>query len=588
MTKAFHRNQGGFRGIEIMKTKCLLVLYVTLLFGNSFAGTFTTASTLIPVPDRATATDSGDTAPAAMAETIHLDATVYIPDGVVAPAPVLVIVHPFGGTKDSDTVTAIAQDFATQGYVVIAPTMRGFGNSEGLVSLAGPNEINDLKTIMVAMQNGTIGDSPAVAIPVSSLSKFGVTGASYGGGHSFEIMRTHVAGLAAVAPIIGWTDLYQALSPNNVPKFSFTVGLFASGYDAQNPNYDDSMFNDLNDLLGGHPEDVRTGNAQANIDWRSVIFDPAELSVPTFVIQGWRDWLFPSEQATSLFAASTNIPFFKLYIGGLGHPPATADITNPEAVFLRSELLRWFDYWLKGLDTGIENDPRVTIAPEHTGDWSQSALITANTFPLPNTTTDTFLLNNKMLSTTSSGGRASVVQASRFGPTAFAPIDRALGINANALITAVGAANLAINSGGDVLDSRVATGLDSGANSVTFNSAPLTAALHVVGFPQVNLTVAATVSNAYYYVQLLEKLPNGTIHLVSRGAFKDTGTGFRKAHVIGFSLFGTNHTFTTGNKIQLRISSRDFPFFLPNLDQENFKILHGSRNPSSLALPVVP
>src|SRR5439155_16737874 len=120
--------------------------------------------------------------------TIHLDARVYIADGVAAPAPVVVVIHPYNGSKDSDTAVTLARDFAAQGYVVITPTARGFGNSEGLVSLAGPNEINDLKTIIVAMQNGTIGDSPAVAIPVSGLSKFGVTGASYGGGHSFEVM----------------------------------------------------------------------------------------------------------------------------------------------------------------------------------------------------------------------------------------------------------------------------------------------------------------------------------------------------------------------------------------------------------------
>jgi predicted acyl esterase len=571
-----------------MRTKCLVALALLFVFTSVFGGTFTTSDTLIPVPDQATGTAGGDTAPAAIAGTIHLDARVYIPDGVAAPAPVIVIVPPYAGSKDSSLVQDLAGDFATQGYVVLTPTMRGFGGSEGLVTLAGPNEINDLKTIILAMQNGTIGDSPAVVIPVSSLSKFGVTGVSYGGGHSFEIMRTHVAGLTAVAPIIGWTDLYQALSPNNVPKFSFTIGLFASGFDPQNPNYDNRLFDDLKSLLGGHPEDVRGGNPQVNIDWRSVILNPTELAVPAFVIQGWRDWLFPAEQATALFQASTNIPFFKLYIGGLGHPPAKADITNPEAVFLRSELLRWFDYWLKGINTGIATDPRVTVAPEHTGDWSQTALVTANTFPLPNTTTSTFLLNGKTLSTTASGGRASVVHPTGFGPSIFTPIQNALGGDANALITAIAAANLLVNSGGDVLSASVATDLDSDATNASFNSAVLAHDLHVVGIPQVHLTVAASAADTYYYVQVLERLPDGTTHLVSRGAFKDSGNGFKKSHQIDFPLFAANHVFKTGNRIRLQIASRDFPFFLPNLDQADFKVMHGNRNPSSLVLPVVP
>jgi putative CocE/NonD family hydrolase len=569
-----------------MKTKCILVLCLTFFAAYSFAGTFTTTDTLIPVAAKATATNSGDTSPDPASGIIHLDARVYTPDGVAAPAPVIIILPPYGGSKASGLVTDLAQDFAAQGYVVLTPTMRGFGESDGLVTFAGPNEINDVKTIVMALQNGAIGDTPIVNVPVSSLSKIGVTGASYGGGMSFEIVRTHVPGLAAVAPIIGWTDLYQALAPNNVTKFAYVVGLFASGFDPQNPNYDDQLFDRAKQLLGGHPEDSRTGDADS-IDWRSVIFQPTELNVPVFVIQGWRDWLFPAEQAISLFQASTNIPFFKMYIGGVGHAPAKTDIDTPEALYLRAQLIRWFDFWLKGIDNGIENESRVTIAPEHTGDWSQASLVNSNTFPLAGTANLTFLLNRTSLAT-SSGGRASVVHGDRFGPAVFAPIEQALGGGSTAFITALAAANLAINSGGDVLDARVATGLDDNASSTGFSSAALPQNAHVLGIPHVSLSVSSNALDTYYYVQIVEKLPDGTTHLVTRGAFKDHTAKFKKVHQISFSLFAVNHVFTAGSKIRLRIASRDFPFFLPNLDQGTFKISHGTRAPSSLTLPIVP
>jgi predicted acyl esterase len=570
-----------------MKWRWFVALLSVFVVTSAFAGTFTTTDTLIPVADTASATLTGDTSPAPGAGTIHLDARVYTPDGVVTPAPVIVIIPPYGGSKDSGLVTDLAQDFATQGYVVLTPTMRGFGNSEGLVTFAGPNEINDVKTMIQAMQNGTIGDSPAVAVPVSSLSKFGVTGASYGGGISFEIIRTHVPGLTAAAPIIGWTDLYQALAPNDVPKFAYFVGLFASGFDTQNPNYDDQLFERAQQFLGGNPEEARTGDTDS-IDWRSVIFNPTELNVPVFVIQGWRDWLFPAEQAISLFQASTNIPFFKMYIGGIGHAPAKPDITIPEAMFLRQELIRWFDYWLRGNDNGIENEPHITIAPEHTADWSQSALVTSNTFPLPGASTITYLLNGSTLSTTSSGGRASVVHGDSFGPVVFAPIEQALGGGSTAFITAVAAANQVINSGGDVLSPSITTDIDNDANNAGFSTTALANDTHVLGIPQVSLSVSADTADTYYYVQIVEKLADGTTHLVSRGAFKDHTTPFKKVHQISFSLFGVNHVFKAGSKIRLRIASRDFPFFLPNLDEGTFKISHGKRLPSSLTLPIVP
>src|ERR1017187_10613556 len=302
-----------------MKQGRLIFAFFLAALSQALGGTYAIHSTRIPVPATADGTADGDTS-ASSTNSIQLDANVYVPDGVVAPAPVVVVVHGFAETKSTGTILTFAEDFATAGYVVVTPTVRGFGNSDGLVSLVGPNEINDLKSIIVAMQTGSIGDTPSVVIPVTSQSKFGVMGDSYGGGHTFEIMRAHVPGLTAVIPIIGWTDLYQALAPNDVPKLTYTLGLFGGGFDIHNPNYAPVMFDWLRDVLGGTPEKTRQGNAENNIDWRSVIFNPQELTVPAFIIQGWQDDLFPAEQALLLAQTNNSIPFLKLYIGGLGHP----------------------------------------------------------------------------------------------------------------------------------------------------------------------------------------------------------------------------------------------------------------------------
>jgi predicted acyl esterase len=551
------------------------------------AGTFSQFDTLIPVPASATGTASGDTTPAT-ANTIHLDARVYVPDGVSAPAPVVVVIHGYGESKTSGTVTTVAQDLATQGYVVLTPTVRGFGNSEGLVTLAGPNEINDLKTIIQAMQNGTIGDSPAVSIPVNSNSKFGVAGASYGGGHSFEIMRTHVPGLTTVVPIVGWTDIYQALSPNNVPKLSYGISLFAGGFDTQNPNYDDQMFEWARALLGGHPENLRTGDAQSNVDWRSVILNPTELTVPVFVVQGWHDWLFPAEQATTLFRSSTAIPFFKMYIGGLGHPPAISDITTPEGVYLRQELVRWFDYWLKGVNNGITSEPRVTIAPERTALWSQSSLVTSDTYPLINTTSTSYYFNGAKLLTTGPKGKSQIIKANSGVPTIFQPVVTALGGDGATLIGAIIAFNASINSGAGITDPNLSTGLDTTANFQSFTTSVLSQNLHVVGLPEFHLFVSSTNSNSFYFAQVTEVNANGSEHLVSRGAFKDSSPSFRQAHEIDFNGFSVNRVFDAGNSIRVRVASRDFPYFIPNTSQGTLKIYRNSAGPSHVVLPVVP
>jgi predicted acyl esterase len=440
-----------------MRKPWILCCALLAVYSGAFAGTYAQSDTLISVPATATATTAGDTA-AATSDTIHLDARVYIPDGVAAPAPVVIVVHGYGGSKTQGAVVAVAQDLASQGYVVLTPTTRGFGDSDGLVTLAGPNEINDLKTMILAMQTGTIGDSPAIAIPVNAASKFGVTGASYGGGHSFEITRTHVPGLVTVAPVIGWTDLYQSLSPNDVPKLSYQLALFAGGFDLTNPNYDHQMFDWARDLISGHPENMRTGGPQDNIDWRSVIFNPTELTVPIFVVQGWHDWLFPAEQATSLFQSTTAIPFFKMYLGGLGHPPADSDITTPEALYLRAQLVRWFDFWLKGVANGITSEPRVTVGPERTALWTQANLVASDTFPLPGTTNTTYYFNGAKLLTTGPKGKAQIVKPTSGLPSVLQPLQNAIGGDASTLIGAIIAVNATVNTGGDVFSPSLNTG----------------------------------------------------------------------------------------------------------------------------------
>jgi predicted dienelactone hydrolase len=87
-----------------MKRALLILLFTAL---NAFGGTFTKVATLIPVTN-----------------SVNLDANVYIPDGAVAPMPVVVVMHGFGASKNEDVVDAIAGDLASAGYVVLAPSAR--------------------------------------------------------------------------------------------------------------------------------------------------------------------------------------------------------------------------------------------------------------------------------------------------------------------------------------------------------------------------------------------------------------------------------------------------------------------------------
>jgi predicted acyl esterase len=404
-------------------------------------------------------------------------------------------------------------------------------------------------------------------------------------------MRTHVAGLTAVMPIIGWSDLYQALAPNNVTKLSYTLGLFVSGFDPFTDNYAGVMFDWFSDLLDGKPEKVRTGDARENIDWRSVIFDPGELTVPTYIVQGWRDYLFPPEQALALVQNTNSIPFLKLYIGGLGHPPATTAIDGAEGLYLRDQAMRWFDFWLKGIDTSITNEPPITVAPEDTDDWSANVLIQSTAFPLPGTVTNAWFINVDALSPVApTVGKVKKLLPSSYKPGVLFPLLDALHFGDDVdLVNAIFAVNAIINDGAtDILSAKIFTKDDNEAKKVNFFSDPLPGNLTAIGSPVVRLYVSAKKRNAYYYVQVEERLASGNTKLVTRGAFKDPSLTPRTSHRIEFSPFAIHHTFTAGSQIKLRIASRDYPFFLPNLGQPTVKIYRDAGHPSSLLMPVVP
>jgi predicted acyl esterase len=172
---------------------------------------------------------------------------------------------------------------------------------------------------------------------------------------------------------------------------------------------------------------------------------------------------------------------------------------------------------------------------------------------------------------------------------ALTPLLHAVGVDDDTLIESIISVNAILNSGAtSILDSKIFTKADNNVQKVRFTSATLPAALNVVGTPQCHLIVSASRSNAYYYAQILEKPAKGKTLLITRGAFKDHTSTSSTPHVIDFPIFSVNHTFQAGSEILFQITSRDYPFFLPNLNQPSAKIYDDATHASMISLPVAP
>ncbi len=149
--------------------------------------------------------------------TVTLDATLYLPDEL--PAPAVILAHGLGGTKAS--VAEDAQDLAAAGYVVLAYTARGFGASTGHVHLDSLDyEVQDGRAAIdylatradIVTQDGA--DNPRV----------GVMGGSYGGALSLMVAGVDDR-VDAVVPLITWNNLSDALFPNFADDAAGSDGL---------------------------------------------------------------------------------------------------------------------------------------------------------------------------------------------------------------------------------------------------------------------------------------------------------------------------------------------------------------------------
>ncbi|PPF81299.1 hypothetical protein C5B96_10350 [Subtercola sp. Z020] len=138
--------------------------------------------------------------------SIPLDVDLYTP--ATTPAPAVLLAHGFGQTKTD--LAPEARELQADGYVVLAYTARGFGQSGGSIGLDSlDGEVPDARALVDVLAGEptvqkTDGDDPVV----------GVVGGSYGGALALMLGATDPR-VDTVVAAITWNDLAQALVPTS-------------------------------------------------------------------------------------------------------------------------------------------------------------------------------------------------------------------------------------------------------------------------------------------------------------------------------------------------------------------------------------
>ena len=312
------------------------------------------------------------------ASTIGIDVDLYLPDSP-DPAPAVLLAHGFGASKDA--LAADAERLRADGYVVLAYSARGFGDSGGRISLdAIDYEVADARALV-----DTLAERPEVE-QRSGDPVVGVAGASYGGALALMLGATDPR-IDAVAAAITWNDLADSLVPQageaDVPapgvfKEAWATQLFgaaASGRDGPCGRLSAELCTLYTKLVGGGQLDA-VDRALLAASSPALVLDG--MTAPTLLLQGRQDTLFGLDQADAsarqivAAGARVKVSWFAGGHDGTGLTAGALDGTGSDAGptgGTENDVDEWFAEHLRGAkdSTGSGNSGGSGDSGAHAG-----------------------------------------------------------------------------------------------------------------------------------------------------------------------------------------------------------------------------
>ncbi len=479
------------------------------------------------------------------------------------------------GMPDAVLEAPIADFWVRRGYVLIYGSVRGTGKSGGVYQYLSKREIQDTYEIIewIAKQSWCNGN-------------VGMIGQGYFAAHQSLVAQMEPPHLKALAPIGTFWDNYRHFWwPGGILQKGFLRWLVSlTNFDITTEKsalleklgkakYEKLIADALADKdIQGAPEimeALKNPYQCGNANYLDIILQP-------LINDYWRDR-----------GAAIDFNKFKVpaYLGAAGHRPSVfyyfSEMKMPKKLLLFPpsytdrpfyqlswELLRWFDYWLKNIDTGIMDEPNVKLFVSGSNDW-----IMADDFPVPGTRWIPFNLHDNH----------SLLEFEPWSDAAASSYDDAPG-----------------NRG-----------------SLKYSSAPLVENTEIAGPITLNLSASCRGTDTNFFVGLWDMDAEGKEICLTRGYLKashrELDTELSKewlpvhkhtnpqpmvpGQIYEFSIVmnPAAHFFKAGHRIVLKIaSSDDMPENLYEVGHEHLcsqtpntiTVYHDAEHPSYLVLPI--
>ena len=503
-----------------------------------------------------------------MRDGVRLAATLYMPDGAKASEKFPALLEYLPYRKDDGTA---AEDygkhayFARRGYVSARVDIRGFGASEGIPPEReySEQEQQDGEQVIAwlahqAWSNGSVG-------------MFGI---SWGGFTAEQMAMRHAPGLKAILAVCATGELFHddvhyIDGMAHVDEFELNMDMAEGWVGAPDYSLDEKT---LGPRFDSPPWSLLYLKHQHDGPfWRGRVRPLSAITIPTFLMGGLQDG-YRDNVPDMLMQSKAPI---RAIVGPWNHSfPNNADF-GPRVEW-RDQAVRWFDYWLKGRDTGVRDDPRLVIymqhwhppnpnLPEVPGEWRRE-----DVWPPPEAKSTTFFLQPDH--TLASTDAKPATHQLKYVPT--------VGVEAGFWW-------------GELLsDPRPVD-----AFSLVYDSAPLTEDTATLGRPRALLQASANAIQADWFARLSDVAPDGTVTQITgagiNGAQRESMSEPRalepgKVYSLDIEMHLTSWVFPKGHSIRVAISNALWPMVLPTPYAMTTSLELGGEQGSRLVLPIVP
>ncbi|MEV5415175.1 alpha/beta fold hydrolase [Streptomyces albogriseolus] len=461
----------------------------------------------------------------ATGDGVRID-TSFFTAGPEGRRPAVLLGHGFGGSKED--VRAQAEDLARDGYAVLTWSARGFGRSTGKIGLNDPEgEVADVSRLV-----DWLAARPEVRLDKDGDPRVGMAGNSYGGAIAL-LGAGYDDRIDAVAPAITYFDLAEALFPDGVFKKLWAGAFVTSGGGCA--RFEPELCAMYERVAESGVPDAR---ARALLEARSPAAVADRIDVPTLLMQGQTDSLFPLGQADAAARAirANGAPVGVDWLAG-GH-----DGGDPETDRLHERVRAWFDRYLKGdesADTGPAFRVTRTGGVDSTDGRAQLRGASADAYPGLHSGTRTVELT---------GREQRFANPAGANPPAVSALPGIGGSGGLSQLSSLG----------------IGVSLDFPGQHARFESAPVTRDLRVTGSPAVTVRVRSTSDDAVLFAKVYDVGPDGRqqvlpSQLVTPVRVEDARAG----KDVELTLPAVDHEVREGHRLRLVLASTDLAYASP-------------------------